>query len=495
MRIGIDYTAAVRQGAGIGRYTRGLIGALARLDRRNEYRLLIAGHHPPRGTALYVAGPMGGDPLARRFLERKGFRLAEAATVAEAVRRLDSDPPALVALSPTATGDDADPLRTQARRRGIPVLTMPSDSWSAHDLLSTSLTSSLVGRPPGQAQPPPGPARNPASGITAPNFTERRLPLSERWLTIAWHRLRLPLPADLFTGRVDVFHSPDFVLPPVRRGTRTLVTVHDLSFLRVPQCADAGLRAYLSQVVPRSVARADHVLADSESTKRDLIELLGTEPDKISVVPAGVEPRFRPVADGEALERVRQRYGLPRRFILSLGTLEPRKNFTALIEAFAKLGERERKLVIAGGQGWLYEDIFATIERLGLADRVVFTGFVADEDLPALYSLAELFAFPSLYEGFGLPPLEAMACGVPVVCADNSSLPEIVGRAGLLLEATDTAGLAAAMHRILADEAVRRGMVEKGLRQAQQFTWERAAERLLAVYERFERDARRGTRT
>jgi glycosyltransferase involved in cell wall biosynthesis len=312
----------------------------------------------------------------------------------------------------------------------------------------------------------------------------RSVPLSDRALTILWHRLRLPLWVELATGSLDIFHSPDFVLPPVRRA-RTILTVHDLSFIRYPQCADANLRAYLNKVVPRSVHRADLVLADSHSTKDDLMELLAVEPARIEVVYPGVEERFHPIEDQTLLEQVRNRYNLPPRFILGLGTLQPRKNFTRLIEAYSLLVIRypSLHLVIAGGKGWLYEEIFATVERLGLEEKVVFPGFVADEHLPALYNLADLFVFPSLYEGFGLPPLEAMACGTPVITSDASSLPEVVGQAGLMVEATDVESLAEAMQRVLEDDALREGMIARGLEQARKFTWGKAAAKLLSLYE------------
>jgi glycosyltransferase involved in cell wall biosynthesis len=241
------------------------------------------------------------------------------------------------------------------------------------------------------------------------------------------------------------------------------------------------------------VQRADLVLADSQSTKDDLAELLGVASDKIEVVYPGVEERFRPIEDKATLEEVRKRYNLPPRFILGLGTLQPRKNFTRLIEAFADLRSFDvaqdmfaicdLRLVIVGGKGWLYEEIFATVERLGLEEKVVFPGFVADEDLPALYNLADLFVFPSLYEGFGLPPLEAMACGTPVVTSTASSLLEVVGEAGLTLEATDVEGLAEAIQRVLVDNALQEGMIAKGLEQAGKFAWEKAAAKLLNLYE------------
>ncbi len=386
MRIGIDFTAAAQQGAGIGRLTRNIIGALAEIDRENEYRLFVA---------------------------------------------------------------------TGSRHKG---------EWQSGSLGSVFQTSNY------------------------PNFRLKTVPLSDHALAVTWHRLRLPLFVELFTGRVDVFHSPDFTLPPVWRA-RTLVTVHDLSFLRLPECFPGGLRRYLEAAVPRAVRRADHVIADSHNTRRDLIELLGAASDKITVIHSGVEPRFRPMtaaANGEALAAVRRKYALPEQFILSVGTLQPRKNFARLVDAFGALNSqfaiRNFDLVIGGGRGWLYEQVFERVKALGLEKKVHFLGFADDSDLPMLYNLADLFVFPSLYEGFGLPPLEAMACGVPVVCSEASSLPEVVGDAALTVDPLDVAGLAEAMRRAIEDETLPASLAARGLAQAARFTWSKAAEELLKVY-------------
>jgi glycosyltransferase involved in cell wall biosynthesis len=379
LKVGIDYTSAVHQGAGIGRLTRDIVRALAEIDRENEYTLLVQGQeiaHPPR---------------------------------------------------------------------------VPD-------------------------------ARNVASGIPNDNVREVRTWIDERWWNRIWHRLHLPVPVEWAVGPVDLFHSPDFTLPPVRRGTRTMVTVHDLSFLRLPECFEPTLRDYLTANVPRAVRRADWVLADSESTRRDLVELIGASEDCITVIYPGVEPRFDRIADTATLERVRRRYGLPDRFILSLGTVQPRKNYVGLIKAFADLDHRDVSLVIVGGKGWLYEEIFASVQELNVQDRVIFAGFVDDADLPEIYNLAEIFCLPSLYEGFGIPPLEAMACGTPVITADNSSLPEVVGNAGILVDARDQDALGDALDQLLADPARRRTLTERGIAQAAQFTWPKAAQRLLATY-------------
>jgi len=330
--------------------------------------------------------------------------------------------------------------------------------------------------------------RPPAGKISAPaGFSLRVVPIPNRWLTIGWHRLGAPFPVDWLSGSMDLYHASDFVLPPVRRA-RTLLTVHDVSFLTTPQCAEASLRNFLSGVVPQSVTRADHVLADSESTRRDLIQLLGVPGDKVTVVYPGVEPSFCRKDDPVELQRLRVRYGIgDGPFILGVGTLEPRKNWPALIRAWAHLRRENRlphRLVIAGGTGWLTEGIFEAAEASGLRSEIIFTGFVADADLAALYSTADVFVLPSLYEGFGIPVLEAMACGTPVVCADNSSLPEATGDAALLVDATDEAGIAAAIQGLLENEALRMQLQQRGFEQAQRFTWDAAARTLLNTYER-----------
>lgn len=323
--------------------------------------------------------------------------------------------------------------------------------------------------------------------VAAPASCQVRvIPLANRWLSVAWYRARLPLPVDWLSGSADLYHASDFVLPPVSTG-RTLLTVHDLSFLTVPGCADEGLQSYLSHVVPRSVARADHVLADSESTKRDLANHMGVPPDKVTVVYPGVEARFRPPTDAASGAAVRTRYGIGEQpFILGVGTLEPRKNWPALIRAWTLLRNRTalpHRLVLAGGKGWLYRDIFAAAAASKFSDDIVFTGFVEDSFLPALYGSADVLGFPSLYEGFGIPVVEAMACGTPVVCSNNSALPEAAGDGALLVDARDEAGLADALHQVIEDESMRDDLRARGLAHARRFTWEAAAASQLAAYE------------
>lgn len=317
------------------------------------------------------------------------------------------------------------------------------------------------------------------------NFSWRATRLSSRWLARLWHRARLPLPVETWTGPLDLFHATDFVLPPVRRATRTLLTVHDLSFVRAPESASPRLKAYLDAVVPRSVRRADHVLADSQATKDDLMALYGTPAAKITVLLSGVDTRFRPVIDGDTRKAVRERYGLgdwP--FLFTIGTVQPRKNYTRLCEALVRLREPfpDLHLVIAGGRGWLEGPIYRAVDRLGLRERVHFIGFAADADLPALYSMAEAVPYVSLYEGFGIPVLEAMACGAPVIASNRSSIPEVAGDAALLVDPLDVEAIADALRRVLESPTLRASLVEEGRAQAARFTWENAARTLVDTY-------------
>lgn len=305
------------------------------------------------------------------------------------------------------------------------------------------------------------------------NFQARHLPFHDIWLARLWHRAQLPLPVDLLTGPIDLYHAPDFTLPPVR--ARSLLTVHDLSFARDPDSAAPGLRDYLNRVVPRSVARADHVIAVSQATKADLIELYKTPEHKISVLYEGVDAAFKPAPSPE----IRARYNLGSGpFILAVSTVQPRKNFARLIQAFASL-PRDYSLVIAGGRGWLYEPIFAAAEEPSVRGRVHFLGFVPDSDLPGLYSEAAAFAYPSLYEGFGLPMLEAMACGVPVLAADTSSLPEVAGGAAVLVDPWQVDAIAAGLRQVL-DR--RDALIPAGFKRAAQFRWDAVARDLVALY-------------
>jgi glycosyltransferase involved in cell wall biosynthesis len=313
-------------------------------------------------------------------------------------------------------------------------------------------------------------------------------PLGERNMVRLWHRLDAPLPrVEWFTGGpIDLLHATDFVLAP-SNARRKLLTIHDLAFLFYPDAAMPSLHHYLNVVVPRSVHRADALVADSQHTANDLSEQWQVPPEHITVVQGAVDhEHFRPVRDPSRLASVRQRYGLGERpYILALSRIEPRKNFVRLIEAFAgarAAAKLPHRLVIGGRKGWLYETIFDRVQELGLGDHVLFPGFVEDADLPALYSGAAFFAYPSLYEGFGLPIVEALACGAPVLTGDNSCLPEAGGPGAIYVQAQDLDSIAEGIISLATDEALAARLATAGQEHAAQFTWERSAQQLLSAY-------------
>lgn len=379
MRIAIDYTAAIRQGAGVGNYVRSLVDAMLALDTTNEYTLLTSGR-------------------------------------------------------PT-------------RERPFPI---------------------------------------------AQNVRGRSVFIPDRYLNILWYRWRLPLYANFFTGQVDIYHGPDFVLPPLNRKLRKVVTVHDLAFLEHPEFAVPELTAYLTKVVPEAVASADAVAAVSQVTGQTLIEHFKTPSEKITIIPNGIRQYFRRITDPILLGATQHKYGLKHPLVLGVGTLEPRKNHLGLIKAFYKSqssggkGKQQRPamLALAGGPGWMYEETRQLVADLKLEKKVRFLGRVGELELIALYSLADVFAYPSFFEGFGVPPLEAMACGAPVITSNTSSLPEVVGDAALLVDPHNTVELAHAITRLVENEELREDLREKGYRQVKQYTWPNSARKMLSVYEK-----------
>jgi glycosyltransferase involved in cell wall biosynthesis len=288
-------------------------------------------------------------------------------------------------------------------------------------------------------------------------------------------------------AELDVLHVSE-VSQFVPGKARLISTVHDLTPILYPELHTLDNRARFKKKMRYIQKYVDAIIAVSECTKRDLIRLSDIPEERIHVVYNAADCRYRPLVDREEINRVTAKYGLPGPgYILYVGTLEPRKNLVRLVEAYAvAVGRCEDSLpllVLAGGKGWFYEEVYRSVERMGVQQRVVFTGFVEDEDLPALINGALYFVWPSLYEGFGMPVLEAMACGVPVITSNASSLPEVVGDAAVLVDPTDIDGLAAALVALLEDQEQRGALRTAGLARAAMFSWERAARETLMVYE------------
>lgn len=372
MRIAIDYTAGIRQGAGIGSYVRNLVAAMLAQDTDNQYTLLTSGRPTPE--------------------------------------------------------------------RPFP---------------------------------------------KAANVVGRSILIPDRYLNILWYRWRVPLSATLFSGKADIYHGPDFVLPPLGKHIRKVVTIHDLAFLEHPEYAVPSLAAYLREVVPAAVAAADVVATVSEEVSRTLIQHFQTPREKLTVIPNGVGAHFRRITDPILLDATRHKFGLKHPLVLGVGTLEPRKNHIGLIKAFYQAHKKKSgpaMLAIAGGQGWLYEETQQLVEELKLERHVRFLGRVTDLELVTLYSMADVFAFPSFFEGFGIPPLEAMACGAPVITSNTSALPEVVDDAAIQVDPGDISALAEAITRLLEDEHLREELRQKGYQRVQQYTWATSARKMLAVY-------------
>lgn len=299
------------------------------------------------------------------------------------------------------------------------------------------------------------------------------------------HRFeRQALALELLPHRLDVYHSPDFI-PPAAGAKRRVITVHDLTFLFYSEFLTAESRRYYSDQIEWAVAAADHIMADSEATRRDLIDVLGVTPAKVTTVHLAANPVYAVDYSEAAVERTLAEYGLGRGFILFVGTLEPRKNLVTLLRAYDQLrrtSDIDVPLVLVGGKGWIYDEIFQTIESLALTDHVIHLSGVPDEKLARLYRAAGVLAIPSHYEGFGLPALEAMHGGCPVVASTRGSLPEVVGEAAISLEPDDVDAWAGALARVLSDPATAERMRAAGLAQAARFSWDKTAAATLAIY-------------
>ena len=284
-------------------------------------------------------------------------------------------------------------------------------------------------------------------------------------------------PRRLRRSEYDLYFGPMGQLPLGGVGFPSVLTIHDLAIYIRPEWFPSGQPLSTRLVVPRSIERATHLIAVSRNTAADIASLFDRGPEDVTVVPEGVGPEFQPLPV-DRLRELRRRYELPERFLLFVGTIEPRKNVATLLDAWVALPDRP-DLVIAGGWGWKYEAVKAQIERLGRGIHLL--GPIAPNDLPALYNLATALAHPAHYEGFGLTPLEAMACGTPVVCSDAASLPEVVGDAALLVDPRDAEGWTAALDRVLHDPGLASDLRRKGILRAAELTWERAGARTWRV--------------
>jgi glycosyltransferase involved in cell wall biosynthesis len=328
--------------------------------------------------------------------------------------------------------------------------------------------------------------------LKLPNVELKQHRIPNRFLDVSLYLFSYPK-IDKLLKEVDVFFSPHIFLSSVSNKCKTVTTFHDLSFEKYPEFYSYNKNYWHSSMNPKKQAcKADKIIAVSESTRDDLVGLYNINPEKIKVIYSGVNQESRIKNQESRILEIRKKYNLPEKYILYLGTLEPRKNIIGLIRAFESLKNKNRrpapdespsednyKLVIAGSKGWLYKDIFKAAKNSSVKNDIIFTGFVDDEDKSILYSRAELFVYPSFYEGFGFPPLEAMACGTPVITSNFSSLPEAVGDAAIMINPYNLDELCRAMETVLNDDKLKNTLIEKGFEQAKKFSWQKCARETL----------------
>ncbi len=299
---------------------------------------------------------------------------------------------------------------------------------------------------------------------------------------LVWEQITLP--RIVRGSNVALLHSLHYTRP-LSLSCASVVTFHDMTFFLYPHLHTRSKRIFFPTAIRLSARLADALIAVSENTKKDAVRLLGVPGDKITAIPHGVGEEFHPITDARLLEGIRLKYSLPQDFILNVGIVEPRKNLTLLLKSYQQLHSQgiSLPLVIVGGLGWMYEDVFRQAESLGIKEQVHFTGYVPDHDLPIIYNLARVFVYPSIYEGFGLPPLEAMACGTPVITTAVSSMPEHVGDAGILIPPQDEKALTNALQKLINDSTLQEELSSKGPERASQFTWKRTAQETIKVYQ------------
>ncbi len=326
--------------------------------------------------------------------------------------------------------------------------------------------------------------------VVQPLLPVMRIPFWHHGLTLVpWQPPTAAEARALMRERIDVVHVQQTA--PLFCPARIVVSLHDIVFERYPHLFPPDSIVKLQVTVPLTVRRAAAILTLSEYSKRDIVRRYCVPSEKVTVAPCAADPMYRPMRDEERdtgrLAEIRAKYGTGERFILSVGNLQPRKNLRTLIEAYVKLRQADatrHKLVLVGREAWLHDDIFAAARASGYADELVFTGYVPDADLVALYNAADVFVYPSLFEGFGLPPLEAMACGTPTVTGNTSALPETVGEAALMVDPRDAEALAGALARVLGDAELRAELAGRGIARAAAFSWERTARIILDTYRR-----------
>lgn len=301
-------------------------------------------------------------------------------------------------------------------------------------------------------------------------------------LRLIWEQIAFP--SLVRKMGLDLLHSPHYTIP-LALSIPVVVTFHDLIFFIYPEKHTLPKRYFFPWMMRRSSKRAKRIVTDSESTRRDAMRLLHIPPEKITTVHLGYQDNFREIKDQDLLNSIRLKYNLPDKFIFYAGAIEPRKNVPLLLNVFENLVKQDypHHLVLAGGLGWLYQEVLDQIEKMQTKDRIHRIGHVPYEELPAFYNLADVFVYPSVYEGFGLPPLEGMACGTPVITSNISSMPEFVGDAGILIPPNDDEALLDALIQVIEDEALRQRLIIEGPRRAANFTWEQTAKKTLKIYE------------
>lgn len=300
--------------------------------------------------------------------------------------------------------------------------------------------------------------------------------------TYSWY---LELPFLIRKEKNTIIHNPSQIPTFFKFKNKSVISVHDLTPLKFPKEHRFGKKILYEFLLPRTLKNASRIIAVSKSTKNDILKIFPKiNSEKIKVIYFAANENYKVIKNEKNLDYIRKKYNLPNRFILFVGTIEPRKNIVRLLKAFSEVYKKiPIPLVITGKLGWKYKKIYYTYKKLNLEDKVIFTGYIDEKNLPSIYNLAAIFVYPSLYEGFGLPPLEAMACGTPVITSNTSSLPEVVGDAGIMTDPYNVDGLANVMREVLTNDGLREDMIKKGLKRSKMFSWEKTAKETLKVYE------------